>query len=129
MTAGRLTTVCGTCGNVLWEDEAAGHFCNPRRVAELEQQVADLREQIADLERRLGPALKASSIAQGIIDGRDMITPGVPEPCAVIPFDRAARSSQVTGWLGRTTKRTPGRASCAVSVAPSRRAPAGGVPA
>ena len=63
-----LTTFCTVCGWVGYEDEAAGHPCNPRRVTELEHRVADL-------ERQLGDALNAWEIAAGIEGTPEVIVP------------------------------------------------------
>jgi hypothetical protein len=101
----------------MYTDEAAGHYCNPQRVAELEQQVAELREQYAKLERRLTVAEQAWALAAGIRGVPDMLTPGTK---------RAARPSQVTGRPGRVTSRTLGHGRPVVSALPQR-APAGGV--
>ena len=126
MTTTRLTTVCGSCGNVLWEDEAAGHRCNPRRVIELEQRVVDLERRQADLEKQLTGTLLALDIVRSAREGRDMITPGTTQVCDVVPLSRAARHAQVTGrQRGPTARRALGQGRTAVSSLPQR-APAGG---
>lgn len=120
MTAARLTTVCGTCGDVLWEDEAAGHRCKRRMVAELERR-------IADLEKRLAAAEQAWALAAGIRAGRTMLTPGTTQTCDVVPFKLPARHAQVTKRQpGRAASRTLRRGRPVVSSLPQR-APAGGV--
>lgn len=119
--------VCTTCGSVLNDDEAVAHFCNPRRVAELEQQVADLRALYAKLERRLTVAEQAWSLAAGIRGVPDMLTPGTTQTCDVVPFKLPARHAQVTRRQpGRAASRTLGRGRSVVSSLPQR-APAGGV--
>lgn len=119
VTEVRQTAVCGTCSWVGYADEEAGHPCNPRRVNELAGQVTFLAGQVAVLERRLAAAEHAFALAAGIRAGRDVITPGRPNRAA-------GPAPQVTGRASRAAKRTPERASCAVTVAPLRRAPTGG---
>ncbi len=116
----RLTTVCTTCGNVLWADEAASHYCNPRRIAELEWRVADL-------EKRLTAALTAFAIAKSVREGREVITPGHSGPRVVPPMTRetaktlhpatrAARPAlQVISGPGRTATDGPARPPAQVS--------------
>ena len=124
-----LTTVCGTCGGVMYVDEAASHKCNPRRVSELARQVADLTAQVTVLSQRLSDAERAFALAAGIMQGRQMVTPGRPELHLVSPNRAARPAQQVTrkGGPGRAaTKRTAGRSSQVPVVLPSRRAPAEG---
>ena len=76
------TTVCTVCGWVGYEDEAASHPCNPRRVAELEQRVESLSERTAAIKAELDEARaemdaawKAWEVAAGIAGAPDVIVP------------------------------------------------------
>jgi hypothetical protein len=75
-------TVCTVCGAITYEDEAATHPCNPRRVAELEQRVenltavtAALAGELAEARADLAAQWKAWEIAAGIEGVPDVIVP------------------------------------------------------